>query len=170
MDDAFYNRPGLVDLWRHALVTMESGRSAFSIQVTDAEAAEALSELLHKPVEHPTRRQISLVKLDEHLRREGTTLVDVLQAVHGREIGEPAGQLTWRSQWLAQVRRHDGIPPDELPGLIAEADAVLPGVLSGQQATITDPRVKHIVLRAVALAYGRPFPQTPEAELWRLGR
>jgi hypothetical protein len=168
MDDALYNRPGLVDLWRHALVTMESGRSAFSIQVTDAETAEALGELLHKPVEHPTRRQISLVKLDEHLHRKGTTLVDVLQAVHGRKIGEPAGQLAWRSQWLAQVRRHDGIPPDELPGLIAEADAALLRVLNGQQVALADPRVRHIVLRAVALAYGRPFPQTPAAELWRL--
>jgi hypothetical protein len=149
---------------------MESGRSAFSIQVVDAEMAEALGELLHKPVEHPTRRQLSLVKLDEHLRRKGTTLVDVLQAVHGRKIGEPAGQLAWRSQWLALVRRHDGIPPDELADLVEEADAVLAKVLNGQQVTVEGLRVKHMVLRAIALAYNVPFPETPEADLWALAR
>lgn len=152
-----YDQPELAALWRLALETMEAGRSAFSIQITDAETAAALGSVLRKHIDHPARRQISLVKLDEHLRQgpHGMSLVEVLAAVHGRAVGQPAGQLAWRSQWLAQVRRYDGIPPDEFDALIAKADAVLAAIGD-------DDRLARIVHRA--LTHRESNAQAPRVE------
>ncbi len=168
---ARYGVPGLAGFWRLALETMEGGRSAFSVRVEDAATAEGLSAVLHKTVGFPARRQVSLVKLDEHLRVDGTSLAEVLRTVHGRPVEEPAGQMAWRSQWLAQVRRHDGIPADEFDGVVARADAVLATVLGGRPwewpAALDDPTVRQVVRRAVALDLGVPLDTTAEDELWR---
>ncbi|WNV82515.1 hypothetical protein [Umezawaea sp. Da 62-37] len=166
--------PGLVEFWRVAVETMEAGRSAFSFQVGDEETAAALSVVLHKPVGFPGRRQVSLVKLDEHLRREGVSLVEVLEGVHGRGVEEPAGQMGWRSQWLAQVRRYEGIPGDQLAGVVGVADRVLKVVLAGPgwgwPSELEDVVVRRVVVRAVALAFGVGMPEGPaaEAEVWRV--
>lgn len=160
-----YDRPELAELWRLALATMESGRSAFSIRVTDADTAEALGSVLRKHVDHPARRQISLVKLDEHLRHgpHGLSLVEVLAAVHGRAVTEPAGQLAWRSQWLAQVRRYDDVPEADFAALIAKADTVLSQLLGNDRTgkglrdlVGDDVLLARVVLRATALAHGVP--------------
>lgn len=168
---ARYGVPGLAGFWRLALATVEGGRSAFSIRVEDAATAEGLGVVLHKTVGFPARRQVSLVKLDEHLRVDGTSLVDVLRVVHGRRIEEPAGQMAWRSRWLAQVRRHDGIPAEEFDGVVARADAVLATILSGRPwewpAALDEPVVRQVVRRAVALDLGVSPDAVDEDELWR---
>ena len=153
-----------------ALVTLEAGRSAFSFRVEDQVAAEALGVVLHKEIGFPARRQVSLVRLDEHLRQDGASLVDVLAAVHGRVVDRPAGQMGWRSQWLAQVRRYDGVPVVEFDAVVARADAVLAVILSGQAwewpAALDEPLVRKVVVRAVALELGVSV-DTDEALLWR---
>lgn len=167
-----YDRPELAELWRLAVETMESGRSAFSIRITDAETAQALGSVLRKHIDHPARRQISLVKLDEHLRQGpfGASLVEVLAAVHGRTVDQPAGQLEWRSRWLAQVRRYDGVPEADFAALIAKADTVLSHMVGRNPRDLVgdDVRLTRVVLRAAALAHGVPLPETPAAEraLW----
>lgn len=141
-----YDRPELAELWRLARETIEGGgRSAFSIRVEDAATAEALGEVLRKPVAHPARRQISLARLDEHLRAAGRTLVDVLESVHGRPVGMTAGQEAptadavlrfalrehgldsrpWAAAWIDQVRRYGKIPQPALPMLASRAAEVL---------------------------------------------
>jgi hypothetical protein len=168
---ARYGVPGLVGFWRLALETMEGGRSAFSVRVEDAATAEGLGAVLHKAVGFPARRQVSLVKLDEHLRVDGTSLVEVLRVVNERAVEEPAGQLAWRSQWLAQVRRHDGIPAEDFDGVVARADAVLATILGGRSwewpAALDEPAVRQAVRRAVALDLGVPLDTADEDELWR---
>lgn len=174
MDEELRARSGLpclVEFWQAALDTLEAGRSAFSIRVEDASTAEALSVVLHKTVGFPARRQVSLVKLDEHLRIDGTSLVEVLRAVHGRVANKPAGQMAWRSQWLAQVRRYDGIPVEEFDGVVARADVVLATILGGRSwewpAVLDEPAVRQVVRRAVALDLGVPLDTTAENDLWR---
>lgn len=168
---ARYDVPGLVGFWRLAAETLEGGRSAFSFVVEDEVTAAELSVVLHKAVGFPGRRQVSLVRLDEHLRVDGTSLVDVLRAVFQREIGEPAGQFAWRSRWLAQVRRYDGIPAAEFDGVVARADEVLAVVLGGQPwewpELLDDPVVRQVVVRAVSLALEVEFGAVAEDELWR---
>ncbi|MEO6091354.1 MAG: hypothetical protein ABIQ18_50475 [Umezawaea sp.] len=168
---ARYGVPGLVGFWRLALETLEGGRSAFSVVVADEATAAGLSAVLHKAVGFPARRQVSLVRLDEHLRVDGTSLVEVLRTVFEREVGEPAGQFAWRSRWLAQVRRYDGIPVAEFDGVVARADEVLAVVLGGQAwewpDQLDDPVVRQVVSRAVSLALGVEFGAVAEDELWR---
>ncbi|MCS7484472.1 hypothetical protein ACFFQW_49455 [Umezawaea endophytica] len=173
MDDelrARYSVPALEGFWRSALDTMESGRSAFSFRVEDRPTAEAVGLVLHKAVDFPARRQVSLVRLDEHLRRDGTSLLDVLAEVHRRAVGRPAGQMAWRSRWLAQVRRYDEVPAAEFDAVVAKADAVLAVVLSGRPwewpAALDEPLVRKVVVRAVALDRDVPT-DTDEADLWR---
>ncbi|GLZ35879.1 hypothetical protein Lesp02_80660 [Lentzea sp. NBRC 105346] len=140
------DRPELAELWRLARETIEAGgRSAFSIRVPDAATADALAEVLRKPIDHPARRQISLARLDEHLRAAGTTLVEVLERVHGRPIGMQAAaeaptadavlryalrehglaSAPWAATWIEQVRRYGKIPQPVLPLLAAQAASVL---------------------------------------------
>ncbi|HWO63979.1 MAG TPA: hypothetical protein VNO31_28495 [Umezawaea sp.] len=167
---ARYGDSALVGFWRLALETMEAGRSAFSFRVEDEAAAEALGVVLHKVVGFPARRQVSLVRLDEHLRRDGASLMDVLAFVHRRAVVRPAGQMAWRSQWLAQVRRHDAIPVAEFDGVVALADEVLAVVLSGEgwewPAALDSPLVRKVVLRALALEFG-VSGDVDEDFLWR---
>jgi hypothetical protein len=150
-----YGVAGLVGFWRLAVEALEGGRSAFSVVVEDAGVAAGLSVVLHKVVSFPARRQVSLVRLDEHLRLDGTSLVEVLRVVHGRAVGVPVGQLGWRSRWLAQVRRYDGIPAADFDGVVARADEVLAVVLAGGVwGSLDDPAVRKVVRRAVALDRG----------------
>ena len=149
-----YDLPGLAELWRVALETLEGGRSAFSLQVVDEDMARGLSAVLHKDVAAPARRQLSVVRLDEHLRVDGTSLPEVLRVVHGRPVLVPPGQMSWRSQWLAQVRRYDGIPAEEFDGVVARADEVLTAVLAGRAWPEADPVVRKVAERALALAGG----------------
>jgi hypothetical protein len=153
---ARYGGAALAGFWGLALETFEGGRSAFSVVVEDAGAAAGLSAVLHKTVGFPARRQVSLVRLDEHLRADGTSLVEVLRVVHGREVGTPAGQLAWRSRWLAQVRRYDGVPAEEFDGVVARADEVLSVVLGGGawDEAGEDDAVRKVVRRGVDLARG----------------
>lgn len=101
--------------------------------------------MLRKPVEHPARRQISLARLDEHLRAAGTDLVSVLERVHGRPIGMTSSQEAptaeavlrfalrehglaerpWAATWVDQVRRYGKIPQPVLPMLASQAASVL---------------------------------------------
>ncbi|KOX34478.1 hypothetical protein ADK67_03280, partial [Saccharothrix sp. NRRL B-16348] len=68
-----WDQPEFAELWRLARETLEGGgRSAFGIRVEDEKTAAALTELLRKPVAHPARRQISLARLDEHVRAHGS--------------------------------------------------------------------------------------------------
>lgn len=168
---ARYGVPGLVGFWRLALETLEGGRSAFSVRVEDEVVAAGLSVVLHKAVGFPARRQVSLVRLDEHLRADGTSLVEVLRVVSGRGVGEPAGQFSWRSRWLAQVRRYDGIPVAEFDDVVARADEVLSVVLGGRSwdwpVALDDPAVHTVVRRAVALALGISVESVTDDELWR---
>ncbi|HEX6347717.1 hypothetical protein [Umezawaea sp.] len=149
---------------------MESGRSAFSFRVEDRVTAEALGAVLHKAIGFPARRQVSLVRLDEHLRVEGVSLVEVLEEVHQRSVRRPAGQMAWRSQWLAQVRRYDEVPAALFDDVVARADAVLATVLGGAPwdwpAELDDPLVRRVVVRAVGLARGVSAP-VDEPALWR---
>ncbi|PRY46896.1 hypothetical protein CLV43_1011177 [Umezawaea tangerina] len=171
---AVYRGPGLAELWRLAVETMEAGKSAFSMRVADEETASALSVVLHKPVEVAARRQVSLVRLDEHLRQEGTSLVEVLRIVHGRAVEEPAGQMAWRSRWLAQVRRYEGIPEERFAEVIGVADRVLKVVLAGPEwewpGELEDEVVRRVVVRGVALAFGVGVPGgvLEEGEVWRV--
>ncbi len=140
------NQPELAELWRLARETLEGGgRSAFSLRVEDERTAAALSELLHKPVAHPARRQISLARLDEHIRAHGSTLPEVLEAVHGRPIGlateteaptadavlryalREHGLLTrpWAAEWIEHVRRYGKIPQPALPMIANQAAEIL---------------------------------------------
>jgi hypothetical protein len=165
---ARYDVPGLAGFWRLALETLEGGRSAFSIQVEDADVAAGLSVVLHKAVGFPGRRQVSLVRLDEHLRVDGTSLVKVLRVVHGRPVGVPVGQLAWRSRWLAEVRRYDGIPAEAFEGVVARADEVLSVVLAGRawELPVDDPAVRKVVRRGVAVARGVSVESVDDSAGW----
>ncbi|MET8761002.1 DUF2399 domain-containing protein [Lentzea sp. NPDC004782] len=141
-----YDRPELTEFWRLARETMEGGgRSAFSFRVEDAATATALGELLRKPIAHPARRQISLARLDEHLRAHGTTLPEVLESVHGRPVGLSTSEeastadavlkfalrehgllhAPWAAEWIEHVRRYGKIPQPALPMIANQAAAVL---------------------------------------------
>lgn len=141
-----YDRPELADFWRLARETMEGGgRSAFSFRIEDASTATVLGELLRKPIDHPSRRQISLARLDEHLRAHGSTLPEVLESVHGRPIGmsttEEASTATavlkyalrehgllnapWAAEWIEHVRRYGKIPQPALPMIATQAASIL---------------------------------------------
>ncbi|MCC8249769.1 TIGR02679 domain-containing protein [Saccharothrix luteola] len=140
------DQPELAELWRLARETLEGGgRSAFSIRVEDEKTAAALTELLRKPVAHPARRQISLARLDEHVRSHGSTLAEVLEALHGRPIGMSTAEEAstadavlkfalrqhnllhepWAAPWIAHVRRYGKIPQPALPMLANQAAWVL---------------------------------------------
>ncbi|WP_367129142.1 DUF2399 domain-containing protein [Saccharothrix sp. HUAS TT1] len=141
------DQPELAELWRLARETLEGGgRSAFSLRVEDGKTAAALAELLRKPVAHPARRQISLARLDEHVRAHGSTLVEVLEALHGKPIGMATAEgeastadavlkfalrehdllhEPWAAPWIAHVRRYGRIPRPALPMLANQAAAVL---------------------------------------------
>lgn len=141
-----YDRPELEAFWRLARETLEGGgRSAFSFRVEDAKTAAVLGELLRKPISHPARRQISLARLDEHLRAHGNTLPEVLESVHGRPIGLSTTQEAstadavlrfalrehgllgepWAAEWIEHVRRYGKIPQPALPMIANQAAAVL---------------------------------------------
>ncbi|MEU7475799.1 DUF2399 domain-containing protein [Lentzea sp. NPDC042327] len=151
-----YDRPELAELWRLARETLEGGgRSAFSLRVEDEQTARALSELLRKPVAHPARRQISLARLDEHVRAHGSTLPEVLEAVHGEPVGLSAeteastadavlryalrehGLLgrPWAAEWIEHVRRYGKIPQPALPMLANQAAEVLARLDPGRVTT-----------------------------------
>ncbi|HUQ56530.1 DUF2399 domain-containing protein [Lentzea sp.] len=138
--------PELAEFWRLARETMEGGgRSAFSFRVEDERTAAALGELLRKPITHPARRQISLARLDDHVRAHGSTLPEVLESVHGKPIGmsttEEAstadavlkyalrehGLLTepWAAEWVEHVRRYGKIPQPVLPMIANQAASIL---------------------------------------------
>lgn len=141
-----YDRPELAEFWRLARETLEGGgRSAFSFRVEDAGTAAALGELLRKPVAHPARRQISLARLDEHLRAHGSTLPEVLESVHGRPVGMSSSeeaptadavvkfalrehgllQAPWAAEWIEHVRRYGKIPQPALPMIANQAAQIL---------------------------------------------
>ncbi|RDI30728.1 DUF2399 domain-containing protein [Lentzea flaviverrucosa] len=141
-----YDRPELEAFWHLARETMEGGgRSAFSFRVEDASTATVLGELLRKPIAHPARRQISLARLDEHLRAHGSTLPEVLESVHGRPIGMSTAQeastadavlrfalrqngllqAPWADEWIEHVRRYGKIPQPALPMIANQAAAIL---------------------------------------------
>lgn len=122
-----FDRPELAEFWRLARETMEGGgRSAFSFHVEDARTATALGELLRKPVAHPARRQISLARLDEHIRAHGSTLPEVLESVHGKPVGMSSTEeastadavlrfalrehgllhAPWAAEWVEHVRKY----------------------------------------------------------------
>jgi uncharacterized protein (TIGR02679 family) len=152
---AAFDRPELTELWRLARETAESPRprSAFSIQVPDEATATALGGVLRKHVDHPARRQISLVRLNEHLLASPLRcgLVEVLEAVHHRPVEpraaeravstqrrDPAETSLWRalsehgldgrpwaSRWVEDVRRYGKVPTDQLPVLARRAAEVL---------------------------------------------
>ncbi|SEQ10476.1 Protein of unknown function N-terminus [Lentzea xinjiangensis] len=138
--------PELAEFWRLARETVEGGgRSAFSFRVEDARTAAALGDLLRKPIAHPARRQISLAKLDEHLRAHGSTLPEVLESVHGKPVGMSTTQeastadavlryalrehgllhAPWAAEWIEHVRRYGKIPQPALPMIANQAAAVL---------------------------------------------
>ncbi|MFD4638434.1 DUF2399 domain-containing protein [Lentzea sp. NPDC058436] len=138
--------PELADFWRLARETMEGGgRSAFSFRVEDAPTATVLGELLRKPIAHPARRQISLARLDEHVRAHGSTLPEVLESVHGRPIGMSTTQEAstadavlkfalrehgllsrpWAEEWIEHVRRYGKIPQPALPMIANQAASIL---------------------------------------------
>lgn len=140
------DQPELEEFWRLARETLEGGgRSAFSVRIEDERTATVLGELLRKPIAHPARRQISLARLDEHLRAHGRTLPEVLESVHGRPIGlsttEEAptadavlkfalrqhGLLNepWAGPWIEHVRRYGKIPQPALPMLANQAAEIL---------------------------------------------
>lgn len=140
------DQPELEEFWRLARETLEGGgRSAFSIRVEDARTAAVLGELLRKPVAHPARRQISLARLDEHIRAHGSTLPEVLESVHGRPIAMTATEeaptadavlkfalrqhgllnAPWAAEWIEQVRRYGKIPQPALPMLANQAAEIL---------------------------------------------
>lgn len=140
------DRPELAEFWRLARETMEGGgRSAFSFRVEDERTAAALAELLRKPIAHPARRQISLARLDEHVRAHGSTLPEVLEAVHGRPIALATDQeastadavlrfalrehgllnAPWAAEWIEHVRRYGKIPQPALPMIANQAAAIL---------------------------------------------
>ncbi|SDH40345.1 Protein of unknown function N-terminus [Lentzea fradiae] len=140
------DRPELAEFWRLARETVEGGgRSAFSFRVEDEQTAVALAELLRKPVTHPARRQISLARLDEHVRAHGSTLPEVLEAVHGRPVALTTTQeastadavlrfalrehgllhAPWAAEWIEHVRRYGKIPQPALPMIANQAAAVL---------------------------------------------
>ena len=141
-----YDRPELEDFWRLARETMEGGgRSAFSFRVEDAPTATALGELLRKPIAHPARRQISLARLDEHLRAHGSTLPEVLESVHGTPIAMSTSaeastadavlkfalrehgllHAPWATEWIEHVRRYGKIPQPALPMIANQAASIL---------------------------------------------
>lgn len=141
-----YDRPELAEFWRLARETLEGGgRSAFSFRIEDERTATVLGELLRKPIAHPARRQISLARLDEHLRAHGSTLPEVLESVHGRPVGmstsEEAStadavlkfalrehgllQAPWAAEWIEHVRRYGKIPQPALPMIANQAAAIL---------------------------------------------
>ncbi len=144
-----YDRPELEEFWRLARETMEGGgRSAFSFRVEDASTATVLGELLRKPVAHPARRQISLARLDEHIRAHGSTLPEVLESVHGKPVGlsttEEAStadavvkfalrehgllNAPWATAWVEHVRKYGKIPQPALPMIANQAAAILAGL------------------------------------------
>ncbi|MEU0884762.1 DUF2399 domain-containing protein [Lentzea sp. NPDC005914] len=141
-----YDRPELAEFWRLARETMEGGgRSAFSFRVEDESTATALGELLRKPVAHPARRQISLARLDEHIRAHGSTLPEVLESVHGKPVGMSTSEeastadavlkfalrehgllhAPWAAEWIEHVRRYGKIPQPALPMIANQAAAIL---------------------------------------------
>ncbi|WP_143466526.1 DUF2399 domain-containing protein [Lentzea kentuckyensis] len=141
-----YDRPELEEFWRLARETLEGGgRSAFSFRVEDERTATALGELLRKPVAHPARRQISLARLDEHLRAHGSTLPEVLESVHGKPVGMSSSeeaptadavlkfalrehgllQAPWAAEWIEHVRRYGKIPQPALPMIANQAAQIL---------------------------------------------
>ncbi|ROP41949.1 DUF2399 domain-containing protein [Saccharothrix texasensis] len=143
------DRLELAELWRLARETLEGGgRSAFSVRVEDEKTAAALAELLRKPVAHPARRQISLARLDEHVRAHGSTLTEVLEALHGRPVDmSTTGEAStaeavvkfalrehdllhepWAAPWIEYVRRYGKIPQPALPMLANQAARVLGGL------------------------------------------
>jgi hypothetical protein len=143
------DEPALAEFWRLARETMEGGgRSAFSFRVEDARAAAVLGELLRKPVAHPARRQISLARLDEHIRAHGSTLLEVLESVHGRPVAMSTSEeastadavlkfalrehgllhAPWAAEWIEQVRRYGKIPQPALPMIANQAAAILAGL------------------------------------------
>ncbi|MGW6933643.1 DUF2399 domain-containing protein [Lentzea sp. NPDC054927] len=141
-----YDRPELAEFWRLARETMEGGgRSAFSFRVEDAPTAAVLGELLRKPIAHPARRQISLARLDEHIRAHGSTLPEVLESVHGKPIGMSTTEeaptadavlkfalrehgllhAPWAAEWIEHVRRYGKIPQPALPMIANQAAQIL---------------------------------------------
>jgi hypothetical protein len=121
------------------------GRSAFSFRVEDAGTAAVLGELLRKPIAHPARRQISLARLDEHVRAHGSSLPEVLEAVHGKPVGMATAEeastadavlkfalrehglvhAPWAAEWIEHVRRYGKIPQPALPMIANQAAAIL---------------------------------------------
>jgi len=143
------DEPELAEFWRLARETLEGGgRSAFSFRIEDARTATVLGELLRKPIDHPARRQISLARLDEHVRAHGRTLPEVLESLHGKPVGmsttEEAstadavlkfalrehGLLSrpWAAEWVEHVRKYGKIPQPALPMLANQAAAILAGL------------------------------------------
>ncbi|MEV6243087.1 DUF2399 domain-containing protein [Lentzea sp. NPDC051838] len=141
-----YDRPELAEFWRLARETMEGGgRSAFSFRVEDAATATVLGELLRKPIAHPARRQISLARLDEHLRAHGSTLPAVLESVHGKPVGMSTDEeastaeavlkfslrehgllhAPWAAEWIEHVRRYGKISQPALPMISFRAAQIL---------------------------------------------
>ncbi|MFD9705318.1 DUF2399 domain-containing protein [Lentzea sp. NPDC059081] len=138
--------PELAELWRLARETMEGGgRSAFSFRVEDERTATVLGELLRKPIAHPARRQISLARLDEHVRAHGSTLPEVLESVHGKPIGlstsseastadavlrfalreHGLSHAPWAAEWIEHVRKYGKIPQPALPMIANQAASIL---------------------------------------------
>ncbi|MEV6713350.1 DUF2399 domain-containing protein [Lentzea sp. NPDC051208] len=140
------DQPELAEFWRLARETMEGGgRSAFSFRVEDARTATVLGELLRKPIAHPARRQISLARLDEHIRAHGSSLPEVLESVHGKPVGLSTAEESstadavlrfalrehgllsrpWAAAWIEHVRRYGKIPQPALPMIANQAAAIL---------------------------------------------
>jgi hypothetical protein len=140
------DQPELAEFWRLARETLEGGgRSAFSFRIEDARTATVLGELLRKPVAHPARRQISLARLDEHIRAHGSTLPEVLESVHGRPVGMSTSEeastadavlrfalrehgllhAPWAAEWIEHVRKYGKIPQPALPMIANQAAAIL---------------------------------------------
>jgi hypothetical protein len=172
-----YGRAELGELWRLARETMESPRprSAFSVRVPDAATAAALGFVLRKEVGFPARRQLSLVKLNEHLLAgpHGRPLVEVLHAVHGRPVERGAERADafvardpvetslwkaldehglarepWAQRWVEEVRRYGRVPAAEVPATARRAAEIL--------ATLPRVTTRH-ALAGTGLDRGRPL-------------
>ncbi|RAS63658.1 uncharacterized protein DUF3323 [Lentzea atacamensis] len=179
------DEPALAEFWRLARETMEGGgRSAFSFRVEDAHTATVLGELLRKPVTHPARRQISLARLDEHIRAHGSTLPEVLEAVHGRPVGMSTSEeastadavlkfalrehgllhAPWAADWIEHVRRYGKIPQPALPMIANQAAAILAGLSAEPRRWTT-----RFALAGNDLDDGRPLTRVVQKALLLAG-
>jgi hypothetical protein len=180
-----YDRPELEEFWRLARETMEGGgRSAFSFRIEDARTATALGELLRKPIDHPARRQISLARLDEHLRAHGSTLPEVLESVHGKPVGMSSpeeastadavlkfalrehGLLSspWATEWIEHVRKYGKIPQPALPMIANQAASILAKLTSEPRRWTT-----RFALAGNDLDDGRPLTRIVQKALQLAG-